>query len=168
MLEQAKRDMPHNPDCFLALSDFYYTTGDIDKSVIEYRSLYQERSGDLQVKEKYIQLLIQTKRYDEARILDDEILKSNPKDDGALIYRSQMQINDGDFNDAAQTLQTVVSNPPNNMQAHYALGVALQRQGNLDRADKRMAGSFATESELSGSSAIHCRCRDASGRHEYS
>jgi tetratricopeptide (TPR) repeat protein len=134
VLEQAKRDMPHNPDCFLALSDFYYTTGDIDKSVTEYRSLYQERPGDLQVKEKYIQLLIQTKRFDEAGILDNEILKSNPKDDGALIYRSQMQINSGDFNDAAQTLQAVVSDSPNNMQAHYALGVGLQRQGNLDRA----------------------------------
>ena len=134
VLEQAKRDMPHNPECFLALSDFYYTTGDVDKSLAEYRELYQERRSDLQVKEKYIQLLIQTKRYDEARILDDEILKSNPKDDGALIYRSQMQISAGDFNDAAQTLQTVVDNSPNNMQAHYALGVALQRQGNLDRA----------------------------------
>jgi len=134
VLEQAKRDMPHNPDCFLALSDFYYSTGDVDKSVAEYRALYQERPDDLQVKEKYIQLLIQTKRFDEARILDDEILKSNPKDDGALIYRSQMQINAGDVNDAAQTLQTVVSNSPNNMQAHYTFGIALQRQGNLDRA----------------------------------
>ena len=45
-----------------------------------------------------------------------------------------MQINAGDFNDAAQMLQTVVNNSPNNIQAHYALGVALQRQGNLDRA----------------------------------
>lgn len=134
VLQQAKRDMPHNPDCYLALSDFYYTTGNLDKSVAEYRALYKERPADLQVKEKYIQLLIQTKRFDEAGILDDEILKSNPKDDSALIYRSQIQISAGDVNNAAQTLQTVVNNSPNNMQAHYALGVALQREGNLDRA----------------------------------
>jgi tetratricopeptide (TPR) repeat protein len=135
VLMQAKRDLPHNPDSILALSNFYFTTGDLEKSVAEYHALYLELPKDLQVKEKYIQLLIQAKRFDEARSLDDEILKANPKEEDALVYRSEMQLSDGDVSDAAQTLQTVVKDSPNNFQAHFALGVALQKQGNLEHAE---------------------------------
>jgi tetratricopeptide (TPR) repeat protein len=134
VLKQAVRDLPHNPDSYLALSNFYYVTGDLDKSVAEYHALYMERPKDLEIKKKYIQLLIQAKRYDEARSLNDAILKTNPKDDGALVYRSEMQISGGDVNDALQTLQTVIKDAPNNIEAHYALGVAYQKQGNLERA----------------------------------
>jgi tetratricopeptide (TPR) repeat protein len=134
VLKQAVHDLPKNPDSYLALSNFYYVTGDLDKSVAEYHALLMERPKDMEVKKKYIELLIQAKRYDEARSLDDEILKTNPKDDDALVFRSEMQISGGDVSDALPTLQTVVKNAPNNIQAHYALGVAYQKQGNLERA----------------------------------
>ncbi len=135
VLQQARHDLPHNPDVFLALSNFYFTNGDTNKAVAEYDALYQDQPKDLQVKKKYIQLLIQVKLYDEARRLDDEILKADAGDDDALLYRSQMQISDGDIADAAQTLQFVVKNAPNNSEAHYALGVALDKQGFTDRAE---------------------------------
>jgi tetratricopeptide (TPR) repeat protein len=134
VLKQAVHDLPHNPDSFLALSNFYYVTGDLDKSVAEYHALFLERPKDLVVRKKYIELLLQAKRYDEARSLNDEILKANPKDDDALVNRSQMQINSGDVSNAEQTLQAVVKDVPNNIQAHYALGVAFQKQGNLTQA----------------------------------
>jgi tetratricopeptide (TPR) repeat protein len=135
VLVEARRDLPHNPDGFLALSNFYFMTGDVNRSLSEYRELYQERPGDLRVKKKFVQLLIQTERLDEARKLTDEMLKSNPTDDDALVYRSQLQISAGDLTDAQQTLQTVVANAPDNIEAHYALGVALQKQGSPERAE---------------------------------
>ena len=134
VLEQANRDLPNDPESLLALSSFYYMTGNVDKAVSEYDALYRQRPNDLSVKKKYITLLIQTKRYDDARRLNDEILKANAADNDALVYRSQMQISEGDISDAAQTLQAVVSNAPNNSEAHYALGVALNRQGYPERA----------------------------------
>jgi tetratricopeptide (TPR) repeat protein len=103
--------------------------------VAEYQALFQIRPNDLQVKKKYIQLLIQAKRDDEARSLIDQILKSSPKDDDALVFRSQLQIDAGDVSDAAQTLEAVVSSSPNNIPAHYALGVTFEKQGNLQRAE---------------------------------
>ncbi|MGA9671305.1 MAG: tetratricopeptide repeat protein [Terracidiphilus sp.] len=135
ILKQAKLDLPHNPGSFLALSNFYFMNGDIDSAVAEYHALYQERPKDLQVKKKYIQLLIQAKRFDEARNLDDEILKTTPNDDDALVYRSQMQISSGDLANATQTLQAVTKNAPDNSLAHYALGVAFEKQGSLERAE---------------------------------
>jgi tetratricopeptide (TPR) repeat protein len=135
VLLEAKRDLPHNPDAVLALSNFYFMTGEVDKSLAEYRLLYQERPDDLQVKKKYVQLLIQAKRLDDARRLTDEMLKINPKDDDALVYRGQLQISSGDLTGAQQTLHVVIANAPDNLQAHYAQGVALQKQGNLERAE---------------------------------
>jgi tetratricopeptide (TPR) repeat protein len=135
VLLEAKRDLPHSPDSYLALSDFYFITGDLDKSVAEYHALYLERPKDMQVKKKYIELLLETKHFAEARSLDDEILKANAKDDDALVYRSEMQIDTGDVNGAVQTLQTVLKNSPNNIQAHFALGIAFRKQGNLQHAE---------------------------------
>jgi tetratricopeptide (TPR) repeat protein len=135
ILKQAKLDLPHNPAAFLALSNFYFMNGDIDKAVAEYSALHQQRPNDIQIKKKYIQLLMQAKQFDEARTLDDEILKTVPNDDDALVYRSQLQISSGNLADATETLQTVVRNAPENSLAHYALGVALERQGSLERAE---------------------------------
>lgn len=130
-LQQAKRDLPQNPEGFLALSEFYYATGALDKSVTEYQALYQRHSTDVEIKKKYVQLLIQANRFDEARAVVNEMLKTNPEDADALIYRSQMQVSSGDLADATQVLQHVLKNSPENAQAHYVLGVALEKQGNL-------------------------------------
>jgi tetratricopeptide (TPR) repeat protein len=135
VLKQAKRDLAHDPASFLALSNFYYATGDVDKAVAEYDALYQERPKDLQTKKKYIEILILAKRNDEARKLNDEILKSNPNDDDALVSRSQMQLGWGDADHATQTLLTVIKNAPNNSVAHYELGIAYEKQGNLQQAE---------------------------------
>lgn len=135
VLQQAGRDLPHNPEVLLALSKFYYASGDLSKSVEEYHALYLEHSSDLNIKKKYIQLLIQANRFEEARTLDNEILRANPNDDDALIYRSQMQISNGLVAEAVLVLQRVLTNSPQNSQAHYVLGVALEKQGNLGYAE---------------------------------
>ena len=70
----------------------------------------------------------------EAGRLDAEILKSNPNDNDALVYRSQMQISSGRTKDAIATLETVIKNDPDNSEAHYVLGVGFQKLGNLERA----------------------------------
>lgn len=134
ILLQARQDLPRDPDATLALSNFYFVTGNQDKAIAEYAALYQERPNDTVVKKKYIQLLIQTRRYDQAQKLNDEILQLNPGDNDALVDRSEIQISEGDINDAVQTLQTVVNNAPNNSLAHYAFGVALEKQGYPERA----------------------------------
>lgn len=136
ILVQANRDLPNVPASFLALSNFYFSTGNLDEAVAVYQALYQTRPKDIQVKKKYIELLIQAKRFDQARQLDNEILNAAPDDSDALLFRSEMQISDGHFAEAIATLQALIKNNPDNGEAHYALGVALKDQGNLNGAEE--------------------------------
>jgi len=134
ILIEARRDIPNNPQSLLDLSNFYFITGDLDKAVAQYEVLYQQHPSDLQIKKKYIQLLIQIKRFDEAHRFDEEILRASPNDSDALLYRSQMQISEGHAADAVQALQGVIRNAPDDSEAHYVLGVAFQKQGDLQHA----------------------------------
>jgi len=135
LLRQAKRDFPDNSSGYRMLGDYYFVTGDLDNAAAEYGALYQQHPKDLQVKKNYIELLILKNRVQEARKLDDEVLKADPDDNEALIYRGQLQIRAGDANGATATLQTVTKNDPNNAVAHYHLGAAFQELGNLERTE---------------------------------
>jgi len=135
LLTQTKHDLPNNSEAYRLLGEFYFTSGQVDKATAEYATLYQQHPKDLQLKKNYIELLIQTKRFPEARTLNDEILKANPNDEDALVYQAQMQISSGDVNDAAQKLETVIKNNPKNAEGHYALGVAYDKLGYTERAE---------------------------------
>src|SRR5207247_1352574 len=126
-LKQVKHDLPENSAAYRMLGDFYFATGDLDKATGEYGSLYQQYPKDVQVKKNYVQLLILKNRLGEARKLNDELVKANPSDVDALVYRGQIQTRDGHLNDAADTLQTAIKNDPDNGVAHYHLGVAFDQ-----------------------------------------
>jgi tetratricopeptide (TPR) repeat protein len=133
-LKQSKADFPDDSTGYRMLGDFYFSLGDMDKALAEYASLYQDHPLDSQVKKNYVQLLIIKHRSEEARKLDDEILKSLPNDPEGLVYRGQLQLGDGHPDQAIATLQTAIKSDPDNGIAHFNLGVALDQQGNLQRA----------------------------------
>ena len=133
---RAKQDFPSDSAGYRMLGDFYFTTGDLDRAVAEYASVTQEHPEDRQVKKDYIQLLLQQGRLTEADKLDTEILKVDPNDNDALIYRSQIQISSGRVNDATTALESVIKNDPSNSEAHYVLGVGFDKLGDLGSAER--------------------------------
>ncbi|MGA7299193.1 MAG: tetratricopeptide repeat protein, partial [Candidatus Sulfotelmatobacter sp.] len=147
-LRQSKRDFPDDSSGYRLLGDFYFVTHDLDNAVAEYASLYQEHPKDLQVKKNYIELLILKDRDPEAAKLNDEILKSNPNDNEALIDRGELQLHAGDASGAANTLQTVIKNDPSNAQAHYHLAIALQKLGNLENAEGELREAVRLRPDL--------------------
>jgi len=58
--------------------------------------------------------------------------------------------------------------PPNNIQAHYALGVAFQRQGNLARAVSEWREALRLNPNFLDAQRSICRRRHEAGRHEWS
>jgi tetratricopeptide (TPR) repeat protein len=117
------------------LGDFYFANGDLDKATTEYASLFSDHPRDLKVKKNYIQLLILKNRLDEATKLNNEVLKANPRDVDALVYRGQVQLRNGTASDAVNSLQSALQNDPDNAVAHYQLGIAFDQQHNDARAE---------------------------------
>jgi tetratricopeptide (TPR) repeat protein len=135
LLKQTKKDLGDTSEGYRMLGDFYFADGEVDKALAEYASLYNDHPKDLQVKKNYVQLLILKNQLDEAGKLNGEILKSNPHDVEALIYRGQIQVRRNDAAAAVDSLQQALKEDPSNAIAHYHLGLAFDLQRNDARAE---------------------------------
>ena len=134
-LRQSKKDFPNNPVGYRMLGDFYFSNNQLDKATAEYASLYRDHAKDMVVKKNYIQLLILKDRLDDARKLNDEVVKAKPDDQDAQIYKGEIEIRSGRASDAVNTLQAVLKNDPDNAVAHYQQGLAFDQLGNTNRAE---------------------------------
>jgi cellulose synthase operon protein C len=134
-LQRTKNDLPNHPQTYRMLGDYYFATGDVDKATAEYDGLYRDHPKDPLVKRNYIQLLILKNRLAEATRLDDQILKSSPRDTDALVYKGQIQIRQNHPDAAVDTLQSALQNDPDNAVAHYQLGLAFDHQHDGARAE---------------------------------
>jgi tetratricopeptide (TPR) repeat protein len=133
-LRQSKKDFPDNSVGYRMLGDFYFANNQLDKAIAEYAVLYQNHAKDMVVKKNYIQLLILKDRLDDARKLNDEVVKAKPDDADAQVYKGEIEIRSGKTNDAINTLQAVLKNDPDNAVAHYQQGLAFDQLGNTNRA----------------------------------
>ena len=134
-LRQSKNDFPNNSVGYRMLGDYYYSNNQLDKATTEYAALYQDHPRDMIVKKNYIQLLILKDRLDEARKLNDELLKAKSDDPDVKIYKAEIDIRSGHANEATDTLQAVLKNDPDNAVAHYQQGLAYDQLGNTKRAE---------------------------------
>lgn len=130
------------------LGDYYFATGDLDKAVAEYGSLYSDHPKDPQVRKNYVQLLILKNRLDEASKLDNEILKTSPHDVDALVYKGQIQLRRNDAAGAVQSLQSALQNDPENAVAHYQLGIAYAQQHDTGRAEQEWQKAVSIRPDL--------------------
>ncbi len=135
-LKQTKKDLPDNAATYSLLGDFYVNTGDFDKGVAEYGTLYSDHPKDIHIKKNYIQLLILKNRFDEAAKLNNEILKSRPNDVEGLIYKGQILLGKNDSAGAVESLQAAIHSDSDNSVAHYQLGLAYAQERNIGRAEQ--------------------------------
>jgi tetratricopeptide (TPR) repeat protein len=147
-LKKAKNDFPDNSEGYRLLGDFYFANGDLDQATAEYGALHHDHPRDIQVKKNYVQLLILKNRLDEATKLNDEILKANPREADALVYRGEMQLQKGDTAGAVDSLQAAIKNDSGNAVAHYRLGLAFEAQHNDAQAESELHAAVDMKPEL--------------------
>jgi tetratricopeptide (TPR) repeat protein len=70
----------------------------------------------------------------EAREVNDEILKENPKDPDALGVKAALLLDNGEVTQAIIALRDVVTHAPDNPVAHYNLGRAYFRHQDFEQA----------------------------------
>lgn len=147
-LKETKVAFPNNSEGYCMLGDFYFATGDIDRATTEYGSLLADHPKDGHVKRNYIQLLILKNRLDEASKLNDQILKTTPRDVDALVYRGQIQLRQNNASGAVDSLQNALNNDPNNAVAHYQLGLAFAQQHDDDRAQAQWSEAVRLKPDM--------------------
>src|SRR5581483_11631167 len=134
-LQQTKKDLPNNHQGYTMLGDYYYASGDVDKALAEYASLYGDHPKDTQVKKNYIQLLILKNQTDEAAKLNNEMLKARPNDVDGLIFKGELLRVKNDPAGAIESLKAALHNEPDNAVGHYQLGLAYAQQRDISRAE---------------------------------
>ena len=110
-------------------------SGELDKAMAEYASLYSEHPKDMQVKKNYIQLLILKNQFDQAEKLNNEILKSRHNDVDGLIFKGELLRVKNDPSAAIESFKAALHNEPDNAVAHYQLGLAYAQQRDINRAE---------------------------------
>ena len=114
----------------------------------EYAALYNEHPKDSLTRKNYIQILILKNRLTEAAKLNSEVLKANPHDVEALVYKGQIQIRQNDPAGAVESLQSALSNDSANAVAHYQLGIAYAREHDLARAESEWREAVRIQPDL--------------------
>ena len=147
-LRQSKKDFPNNSVGYRMLGDFYLANNQLDKATAEYAALYQEHAKDMVVKKNYIQLLILKDRLDDARKLNDEVVKAKPDDPDAQVFKGDIEIRSGKASDAVNTLQAVLKNDPDNALAHYQQGLAFDQLGKTNQAEKEWRDAVRLRPEI--------------------
>lgn len=148
VMVRAKKDLSGEGNQYRVLGDYFVSAGELDKATAEFAALMKEHPKDLNLQEDYIDLLLRQNKLEEARKLDNQILRDSPSDTGALILHGRMQLADGQFSDAANTLQTALKNAPDYAAGHYQLGLALSRTGDLGRAEQEWREAVRLEPHL--------------------
>jgi len=147
-LKQTKSALPDNSEGYRMLGDFYFANGDLDKATVEYAALYNDHPKDVQVKKNYVQLLILKNRLDDATKLNNELLKASPRDADALIFRGQIQLEQGDAGGAVNSLQQALKSDSNNAVAHYHLGRAFGLQHDDAQAESELRAAVSLRPDL--------------------
>lgn len=138
VLQQAKQAMPDVSEGYRMLGDFYFAIGDRDAAMREYASISALHPKDLRVQKNYIQLLIYAKQLDQAAKLNDAVLKENPKDIDALIYRGQILSAQNKPADASAALDQAIKAAPENPVAHLTQGIVMLQMNNTGRAESEL------------------------------
>ena len=133
------------------LGDFYFANNQLDKATAEYAALYQDHAKDMVVKKNYIQLLILKDRLDDARKLNDEVVKAKPDDLDAQVYKGEIEIRSGKTSDAVNTLQAVLKNDPDNCSSALPAGSGIRPTGQHQPGRSRVARCGSTASRHCGS-----------------
>ena len=145
IIKDAKRDLGGEGTIYRVLGDYYVNTGEYDKATAEFAALCKLHPTDLSLREDYIDLLLRQNKNEEATRLNDEILKSNPKDIIAQMLRGRILNQNGQFKEAIDILQSALKEMPEHAGGHYQLALALGNTGNVQRAEQELREAVRVE-----------------------
>src|ERR1700733_4990142 len=89
---RGKPPPPADPQAYRALGLFYASTGERDKAIAEFRSVASSKPKDASVAGNLVELLLDANQVEEAKQLNEGILKVAPDDSLALTSGARILI----------------------------------------------------------------------------
>src|SRR5262249_21383621 len=135
VLDNLKSHAKEYPQAYEQAGAFYFRLGDGAEAMRQYEEAIKanpERKAFYQ--RLIIEVLMAQGRREDAKKLNDEILKENPKDTDAQGLQASLLLEKGELQNAVTELQTVVTRSPNNFVAHFNLGRGMAEKGELEEA----------------------------------
>jgi tetratricopeptide (TPR) repeat protein len=123
------------PNAFEVAGNFYLGLGRADEAIQQYEKGAAAFPADkLKYKSRIAGVQMLRHQWDEARQINDAILKERPKDVDALVRRAELQFQAGDVKGSIAQLEEALRLNPNNPLARYDLGHALLANKQPERA----------------------------------
>jgi len=113
----------------LALGEFYATHDHADQAIATYRAIIDKDDtgpNGLTARNRIAAIDLRGNRIGEAEKLIDEVLKSNPRDNDALIMRAELALSHGEATQAITDLRAVLRDKPNETAVMRTLAHAYQ------------------------------------------
>jgi tetratricopeptide (TPR) repeat protein len=123
------------PNAFEVAGNFYLGLGRADEAIRQYeKGAAAFPAEKLKYKNRIAGVLMLGHQWDDARQVNDAILKERPKDVDALVRRAELQFETGDVKGSIAQLEAALRLNPNNPLARYDLGHALLANKQTERA----------------------------------
>src|SRR5664279_5640870 len=131
VITNLRNHLPKNADVAGALAEFYMASRNPDAAIKEYQRGLSIDPKNERLQLALIETYMMTGHIDEAKKMDEQMLKDKPNDVAGRLIKGRLEAFKGDYQTAVVTLRGVVKDAPENPQAHYFLGQALMRTGDL-------------------------------------
>ena len=118
----------------LAIADFYRLIGNIQDARTELRSMLRKYPTNDASRSRLIEVDIDQGEWDEAERLTADLLKQQPGNPEARLFKSRLLFVRGKKTDAISALEQLIHDAPDIAMAHFYLGLAYADQGQNQRA----------------------------------
>ncbi len=153
-LELLLDDPKDFPQAWLAVGDFYLGLREYDEAIANYQEGFRssrEAKEKAVYQKRNVVALLGEGRKDQARVLAEQVLKENPKDDGMLLLHAGILLDGGqreNANTAAQEFRTLVSLHPKEAFLRLQLGRAYRLQGDQEAARGQLQEAINKQTDL--------------------
>jgi tetratricopeptide (TPR) repeat protein len=150
-LDRAAAIEPKNPAVWVARTDFFYTTGRLDKATEQIQRALSIVPDSLQIQKRAIQLFLNStnpQTVQEAKRILAQALESHPNDIQLRLVKARLRVADGTapaLEQATQIIKDITENNPKSIDAWLLLGEIMLRQGRYEQAIDAVRGGRIQE-----------------------
>jgi tetratricopeptide (TPR) repeat protein len=121
-------------ETYYMLGNIYQKSGDDEKSVYSYKMAVQYSPGSYLIRRNLADLLVITRKFDEALYHLYYLLDSNPRDSSILIRIGNIYLDQNRYTEANNWFEKSISVDPDSGNGEAAIGRLFMKTGQLDKA----------------------------------